>query len=305
MNATARKMLYRTWLALWALAGLSLVNLTPGQSQPTVPAAEAQRSPRGATAHAQPLVIACQPENGETEVDPGLSEITLTFDSDMTATTAWTEGRETNSPPTPAGLRPRWRDRCTWALPVKLEAGHYYRLQINRMDHKDFRGANGQPAGQFVLCFTTRGATPATQAKLIKPKVIRLMPPNGATDVDPKLKEVRVTFDIPMARGYSWGGHIWSRDLYPGHYTNDAHWLDAHTCALPVTLKPNHQYTLGINGARGGVNFQSANGGVPCAPVDYSFKTRPYDNGMEAVGGFAGPRKAALLALWHRARSHP
>jgi hypothetical protein len=172
-------------------------------------------------------------------------------------------------PTTPDGQQARWRDRRTCVLPVELEARHYYRVEINRTDRKDFRGTDGRASAQSVLCFTTQGASEAVKANLTKPIVANLDPPNGATDVDPNLGELRVTFDMPMCKGYSWTG---GGEQYP--YGGEVHWADERTCVLPVALKPDHQYCLGINSAAA-VNFQSANGGVPCDPVVYTFRTRP------------------------------
>jgi hypothetical protein len=150
-----------------------------------------------------------------------------------------------------------------------MEAGHYYRVEVNRTDQQDFRGLDGRAAAQSVLYFTTHGADQAVKAKLIKPKVVRLAPPNGATDVDPDLSELRVTFDVSMCKGYSWAG---GGDQYP--CGGQVHWIDDYTCVLPVALKPGHEYRLGIN-SLAAVNFQSAEGLVPADPIDYSFRTRP------------------------------
>jgi hypothetical protein len=46
---------------------------------------------------------------------------------------------------------------------------------------------------------------------------------------------------------------------------------DGRTCILPVTLKADNQYKLGLNSLQH-VNFQSK-WGVPLAPVNYEFKT--------------------------------
>jgi hypothetical protein len=83
------------------------------------------------------------------------------------------------------------------------------------------------------------------------------------------LKELRVAFDMPMGRGYSWTG---GGDPCLGG-DKKGRWIDDHTCVLTVTLKPDHQYKLGINSVYA-VNFQSAGAGVPSDPVAYTFKTK-------------------------------
>jgi len=153
---------------------------------------------------------------------------------------------------------------------VKLEAGHFYRLEMNAYNQA-FRGTDGRAAAQSVLYFTTQGVSEAVKARLTKPKVVSLIPPNRATEVAPNLEEIRVTFDVPMTRGYSWTG---AGDHYPAGTGNNPYWIDDYTCVLPVALKPDHQYNLGINSVSA-VNFQSADGGVPCDPLEYTFTTRP------------------------------
>jgi len=248
---------------------LAVVTLTDAESQPAA-------QPRGDTTESdiywRPWIVACSPRPGDSQVDPALPEITITFDRDMSEGMSWTSpiGRP-YCPRIPDGQRPYWRDRRTCVLPVSLEAGHYYRVEINPTYRQDFRGADGRPADQLVLYFVTLGASEGVKARLIKPSVVRLDPPNGAGDVDPNLNELRVAFDVPMWRGYSWTGN---GGEYPEPGTTNVHWIDERTCVLPVTLKPDHQYKLGINSVAA-VNFQSADAGVPADPVAYTFRTRP------------------------------
>src|SRR5947208_2476648 len=80
-------------------------------------------------------------------------------------------------------------------------------------------------------------------ARATPPKVIKAIPDNGAIDVNPALAEIRVTFDQDMNRGgFSWVG---GGENFPG--AGKARWVDARTCALPIKLKPNHDYTLSVN----------------------------------------------------------
>jgi beta-lactamase regulating signal transducer with metallopeptidase domain len=251
-------------------AALALLTLTDARSHQFL-AVEPGQSPAGEPgARWRPWVVACSPAVGETEVAPWLTEVTVTFDRDMAEGMSWT-GRDGTYPPRPEGQQAHWRDSRTCVLPVKLEAGHYYRVEINRTDRQGFIGADGRAADQFILYFTTQGAGEAVKAKLTKPRIISLEPANGATDVEPNLKEVRVTFDVPMWTGYSWAG---GGDDYPGLESGKVYWLNEHTCVLPVELKPDHQYNLGIN-SRSAINFQSADGGVPADPVGYRFRTKP------------------------------
>jgi len=94
------------------------------------------------------------------------------------------------------------------------------------------------------------------------PKVTQMVPPVGATDVDPKL-----TFDQDMAGGFSWTG---GGETFP-RTTGRPRWVDRRTCVLPVTLEPGHSYRLGIN-SPSHRNFRSTRG-VPALRVRWYFTT--------------------------------
>jgi hypothetical protein len=107
-----------------------------------------------------------------------------------------------------------------------------------------------------------------------RPWVVACSPRVGETEVDPAIPQIAVTFDRDMSEGMSWTRRDRSPCYPPLPEGRQAHWRDRRTCVLPVALTPDHQYSLGINSVAA-VNFQSANGGVPCDPVAYAFKTRP------------------------------
>lgn len=214
-----------------------------------------------------PRIVATTPAVAATDVDPAASEITVTFDRDMKKGFSWTGGGE-YYPPLAKDQRPYWRNVRTAALPVKLKMGRYYRVGINSKSHKNFRSATGVPARPSAIYFTTRGASDELVAKTQKPIVLEMNPANGATAVDPQTTELRVTFSVPMGGGFSWTG---GGDTYPT-VRERPHWMEEQrTCVLPVRLKPNHQYRLGLN-SPSHKNFQSA-AGVPLNPVIYTFRT--------------------------------
>ena len=91
-------------------------------------------------------------------------------------------------------------------------------------------------------------------------------------DVDPTIKELRVTFNVPMAAGFSWTG---GGPEFP-KTTGKPRWTaDRKTCVLPVKLQPGSNYRLGLN-SPSFKNFQSA-AGIPLEPVEYQFTTREAD----------------------------
>lgn len=218
-----------------------------------------------------PKIVSMTPAAGAKNVDPATSEIIVVFDRDMATGCSWTGGGP-DYPPISEGQKPFWRDPRTAVLPVKLEPKHYYRVGINSKSHQNFRSAAGVPVQPSTVYFTTKGAGAGETSKAQKPAVVEMNPANGATGVDPKTAELRVTFSVPMGAGFSWTGSG------PEHPASPAGkgpaWSEDHlTCVLPVKLEPNRQYRVGLN-SPSHKNFQSA-AGVPLDPIVYTFKTGP------------------------------
>lgn len=116
----------------------------------------------------------------------------------------------------------------------------------------------------FTLAFLSSLAAAAP------PKVAEFDPPDGSQAVPPELRQIRITFDQPMTRGgYSLCG---GGDDYPDVLC-PARWVDDRTLAVPVKLRPNHQYRLAVNSPDFD-NFRSATG-EPAVVTAYSFKTGP------------------------------
>lgn len=78
------------------------------------------------------------------------------------------------------------------------------------------------------------------------PVVVKTVPTAGATDVDPALTEIKVTYSKAMQDG-SWSWSTWGQENYP-ETTGNPHYLgDARTCVLPVKLQPNKFYAIWLN----------------------------------------------------------
>ncbi|MCX7826972.1 MAG: hypothetical protein N2689_15675 [Verrucomicrobiae bacterium] len=213
-----------------------------------------------------PRIVVTQPAIGASEVDPALKEIGITFDRDMAPGFAWTGGDRFF--PNTRGM-PRWKDKRTCVLGVALEPAKFYRVGINAPQRRGFRSAEGVPAETWAIWFTTRGAPPELVAKLQQPKVLSTLPQNGDRKVDPRLSEIRITFDQEMSPGYSVVG---DGPLFPKDRARP-YWDASRTTLIwPVDLEPNHEYKFGLN------NFGFKNCanlcGVPLAPVVIEFKTR-------------------------------
>jgi len=257
-------------VAALLVAGLAFLTLTNGPANIQAGQGAADTTPKASNAPTRPSIVATSPKAGATDVSPALTEITVTFDRDMGTGFSWTGGGP-NYPTSPEGMKPEWRDKRTCALPVKLVAGHFYRVGINSTSFQNFKSAEGVPAEPSVIFFTTRGAGADAKSKTTKPQIVECKPPIGAQDVSPGLTELRVTFNVPMGGGFSWtGGGPEYPQVPEGKRPS---WTeDRRTCILPVQLEPNHSYRLGLN-SRSYKNFQSA-GGVPLDPVVYTFKTK-------------------------------
>jgi len=112
---------------------------------------------------------------------------------------------------------------------------------------------------------------PKTQAELAskRPKVVSMIPANGAQDVDPGLTAIQVVFDRPMA-DKSWalvgGGPHCPKAGKGVHF--DA---QRKIWTVPVTLKPDWSYEFMLN-SETYVGFYSEEG-VALEPVSVTFKT--------------------------------
>jgi len=87
------------------------------------------------------------------------------------------------------------------------------------------------------------------------PKVVKTIPMIGAKEVDPAATEIRVVFDRPMQKGFSWTG---GGDVFP-EIVGKPKWVDSKTCVLTVKLVPSKYYRLGINSSSF-KNFRGENG---------------------------------------------
>lgn len=127
-------------------------------------------------------------------------------------------------------------------------------------------------AAIMILAGSTAGAAGDTAAAAPgdkPPKVVKIVPDNGATGVDPNLEEILVYFDQPMT-DQSWsvtGGGENYPDIKAIRYTEGCTVLE-----IKVKLKPGWRYQFGLN-APSFQNFKSAKG-VPLRPMLVTFSTR-------------------------------
>lgn len=215
-----------------------------------------------------PQIVESTPAAGSTDIDPKLTEISVTFDRDMSEGMSWTGGGD-EFPGDPS-RKATWIDKRTCVLPVKLKKAAYFRIGINSESYQNFKAADGTATPPNAIFFTTKGADRELENRVRIPEIVEVSLGNDEEEVPTSTKEIRVTFNMPMGDGMSWtGGGEAFPSLPDGKKPK---WSkDGRTCSLPVVLKPNHEYKLGFNSLSHN-NFQSK-WGVPLKPVVYNFKT--------------------------------
>ena len=111
------------------------------------------------------------------------------------------------------------------------------------------------------------GQQAAPNAK--RPKVLSMIPANGATDVEPGLVNIKVVFDRPMHMGWAMcGGGPHFPELV-GKSSFDAKQT---TWTTRVKLKPDWDYQFTLNAGQF-IGFRSAEG-VPLEEMEVTFRTK-------------------------------
>jgi hypothetical protein len=230
-------------------------------------------------------VVAVDPPNGATDVDPRRTTMSVTFDREMSREGwAWVVEDEATAPEIgEARFGPSGR---TNTVQVSLEPGRRYVVWVNSESFAYFRSVDGVPAEPFRWTFRTAGggagsAGDSGEIGMISslepaspggaPRVVAFDPPNGATGVDPDRGTISVTFDRAMDGSWAWvteGG-----TTPPPTAGEPSFSADLRTNTLPVALEPDTTYTIWINGDRY-MHFRSVND-VPVEPVRWTFTTGP------------------------------
>ncbi len=105
-----------------------------------------------------PVVVDTLPRAGDTDVDPSIGEIRVTFSKNMMTDNMWSWVIHTKgSFPEIAGPVRYLADRRTNVLPVKLYPGRKYAIWFNSSDYKHnaFRDRANNPAVPYLLVFET------------------------------------------------------------------------------------------------------------------------------------------------------
>jgi hypothetical protein len=105
------------------------------------------------------------------------------------------------------------------------------------------------------------------------PKVLAVVPADGAQDVDPNLKAIVVTFDRPM-QDKSWSVvTLGSGGKCPQGVGSVGYDTSRKVFTMPVKLEPATECAFGLNG--GQYNAFRSQEGIPLAPMEVHFRTRP------------------------------
>jgi RNA polymerase sigma-70 factor (ECF subfamily) len=106
---------------------------------------------------APPVVVKTVPVAGTPDVDPGLTDLRVTFSKPMQDRSwSWSTWGEENFPEIVGEIR-YLEDQRTCVLPVRLEPGKFYATWLNSEKFRNFKDAAGRPAVPYLLTFTTAG----------------------------------------------------------------------------------------------------------------------------------------------------
>lgn len=99
-----------------------------------------------------PVIISTTPDFGDCQVDPGLTEIIIRFDQEMSNGMSVVN---TQNVPEKSG-QPKWVDQKTLSIPVKLYPNKLYSLAFNNAKFQNFTNTSGIPLNPCELHFLTK-----------------------------------------------------------------------------------------------------------------------------------------------------
>ena len=113
----------------------------------------------GARDNVAPRVKSTSPQNGAQDVDPLLTEISVTFSEPMIdGNWSWCF-EDKDKFPELTGDPHYTNNNTTNILPVRLEPDKEYVIWINTVSFKDFNDKAGNPAKPYKFIFKTTGTT--------------------------------------------------------------------------------------------------------------------------------------------------
>src|SRR5271165_6855446 len=80
----------------------------------------------------------------------------------------------------------------------------------------------------------------------VPPVIVKTVPEAGASEVDPKLTAIKVTFSKDMQDG-AWSWVTLSKESFPQVDGKPKYLADKRTCVLSVKLEPGKTYAIWLN----------------------------------------------------------
>jgi Bacterial Ig-like domain len=101
----------------------------------------------------------------------------------------------------------------------------------------------------MIALVTVAQTVREVSVKSMAPAVVKTVPEAGATDVDPALTEIKVTFSKDMITDRMWSVCQISDETFPE--VGSIHYLsDKRTCVVPVKVQPGKTYVLWFNNGK-------------------------------------------------------
>ncbi|HMO35563.1 MAG TPA: Ig-like domain-containing protein [Gemmatales bacterium] len=100
-----------------------------------------------------------------------------------------------------------------------------------------------------MLLFSSNGIVPQFEEVTldnVPPVVVKTVPEAGASQVDPQLTEIKVTFSKDMQDG-TWSWATLTQESFPQMKGKPKYLADKRTCVLPVQLEPGKTYAIWVN----------------------------------------------------------
>jgi len=117
---------------------------------------------------APPVVVRTEPIAGATQIDPRTSEIVVRFSKEMQdGNWSWSTWSQESYPETTG--QPKYADKKTCVLPVKLQPGRFYAIWVNSEKFKNFKDTSGRAAVPYLLTFSTAGGEESRPAPIDTP----------------------------------------------------------------------------------------------------------------------------------------
>lgn len=102
-----------------------------------------------------PRVVSTFPENGNVDVDPAVTELSVVFNEEMTDQSWSWVYEDKNSFPAMTGQAYYTDDFTRNILPVRLEPNKEYVVWVNQPEYNNFKDKSGNPAVPFRFSFKT------------------------------------------------------------------------------------------------------------------------------------------------------